>query len=373
MRKPLLVAGLIIPLLVSAAEDEPKDTTLPQIKGTIRFHSDSYGIVPDDIELPANTLLEAKQRRVIEGDLGRLPIRIYVRETPNQPRPTLEVNVVHTRTNQPVAGYPAKQEVGPLGMLSFKIPVTSIEMDTLVRTTKKSVEGKLGKVDSVSLHIDVDIPVNPEKDADDDPILDCDELLNQDHYVVDDVSEKIHEGSTAGVRAIANAYVGCLDKQTDALIDQLKPDDKKTIERLRQLMPDLAPVSFDSAMNAQGGHYFSMLSGAGVSVDSVQAETLNRLAKQLGQSSITNPAARKAVSVAFASCQATLKQLVAAPENADDDAGAADAKKQFQSDLTKAKAALKELQDISVKLPDNSAMLLAQSSLAILEIPTRFE
>jgi hypothetical protein len=48
-------------------------------------------------------------------------------------------------------------------------------------------------------------------------------------------------------------------------------------------------------------------------------------------------------------------------------------KKQFQSDLTKAKAALKELQEIATKLPDNSAMLLAQASLAILVTPIGFQ
>src|SRR5260370_37140120 len=139
MRTAFLVAGLILPGLLLAAEEGSQDKALPEIKATIRFHSDSYGIVPDDIELPSSTLLQAKQRRVIEGDLGRLPIRIYVRETPNQPRPTIEVNVINTRTDQPLTGYPAKQEVGPLGMLSFNIPVTSVEMDTLVRTTKKNV------------------------------------------------------------------------------------------------------------------------------------------------------------------------------------------------------------------------------------------
>jgi hypothetical protein len=373
MRTSLLVAGLILPSLLSAAEEGSQNTALPEIKATIRFHSDSYGIVPDDIELPASTLLQAKQRRVVEGDLGRLPIRIYVREIPNQPRPTVEVNVVNTRTNQALTGYPAKQEVGPLGMLSFNIPVTSAEMDTLVRTTKKSVEGKLGKVDSVSLHVDLDIPVDPETNADGDPILDCDELLRQDHEVVDDVSQKINDTSTHGVRSVADAYVGCLNKQTDTLINQLKPDHKKTMERIQQLLPDLAPVSFDSAVNANGGSYFSMLSLAGVGVDSEQAETLNRLAKQLGQSSAASPEARKAVSLAFASCQTTLKKLVATPENAGDDANVSDLKKGFQSDLTKAKAALKELQELATKLPDNSAMHLAQASLAILETPLGFQ
>jgi hypothetical protein len=165
----------------------------------------------------------------------------------------------------------------------------------------------------------------------------------------------------------------CLKKQTDSLINRLKPDDKKTMERLEQLLPDLAPVSFDSAVNANGGSYFSMLSIAGIGVDTEQAETLNRAAKQLGQSSSANPEARKAVSIAFASCQTTLKKLVAAPENAGDDASVTDLKKQFQSDLTKAKAALKELQEIATKLPDNSAMLLAQSTVAILETPIGFQ
>src|SRR5258708_2897950 len=111
--------------------------------------------------------------------------------------------------------------------------------------------------------------------------------------------------------------------------------------RLRSL-----PVSFDSAVNANGGGYFSMLSLAGVGVDCVQAETLNRLTKQLGQSSGASPEARKAVSIALASCQTTLKKLVAAPENAGDDANVSDLKKQLQSDLPKAKAALKQLQEI---------------------------
>jgi len=43
------------------------------MKAIVRFHSDSYGIEPDDIQLPASTLLKDKQRRVIEGNLGRLP------------------------------------------------------------------------------------------------------------------------------------------------------------------------------------------------------------------------------------------------------------------------------------------------------------
>jgi hypothetical protein len=373
MRITLLVAGLIIPGLLSAAEKESQNESLPEIKATIRFHSDSYGIVPDDIDLPGSTLLEAKQRRVIEGDLGRLPIRIYVRETPNQPRPAIEVNIVSNRTKQTLAGYPARQDVGPLGMLSFNVPLTGPELATLVHSAKKSAEGKLGKVDSVSLHIDVDIPVNPEKDADDNPIFDCEELLKQDRNVVDDVSEKTQDTSNGGVRALTDAYTGCLNKQTDTLINQLKPDDKTNIERIRQLLPDVAPVSFDSAVNANGGSYFSMLSLAGVGVDSIQAETLNRLAKQLGQSSPASPEARKAVSVAFASCQTTLKKLIPAPENAGEDAIVADLKKQFQSDLTKATAALKELQEIATKLPDNSAMLLAQSTLAILVTPIGFQ
>src|SRR5258708_25867334 len=116
-----------------------------------------------------------------------------------------------------------------------------------------------------------------------------------------------------------------------------------------------------------------MVSVCGVGVECVQAETLNRLTKQLGQSSGASPEARKAVSIARASCQTTLKKRVEAPENAGDDANVSDLKKQFQSDLTKAKAALKELQEIATKLPDNSAMLLAQSSLAILATPIGFQ
>ena len=373
MRIVLLVAALMLPDLLLAADEESQNESLPEIKATIRFHSDSYGIVPDDIDLPASTLLEAKQRRVIEGGIGRLPIRIYVRETPNQPRPAIEVNIVNNRTNQTLTGYPAQQDVGPLGILSFNVPLTGPELETLVHSAKKSAEGKLGKADSVTLHIDVDIPVNPEKDADDNPILDCEELLRQDHNVVNDVSDKIHDTSNGGVRAVADAYTGCLNKQTDTLINQLKPDDKKTMERIRQLLPDLAPVSFDSAVNANGGSYFSMLSLAGVGVDCIQAETLNRLAKQLGQSSGASPEARKAVSVALTSCQSTLKKLVPAPENASDETSVADLKKGFQTDLAKAKAALKELQEIATKLPDNSAMLLAQSSLAILVTPIGFQ
>jgi hypothetical protein len=143
--------------------------------------------------------------------------------------------------------------------------------------------------------------------------------------------------------------------------------------RIRQLLPDLAPVSFDSAVNANGGSYFSVLSLAGIGVDCIQAETLNRLAKQLGQSSGASSEARKAVSVAFPSCQSTLKNLVPAPENANDETSVADLKKGFQTDLAKAKAALKELQEIATKLPDNSAMLMAQSSLAILVTPIGFQ
>jgi hypothetical protein len=373
MRIVLLFAALLLPGLLLAAEEESQNESLPGIKATVRFHSDSYGIVPDDIDLPVSTLLEAKQRRVVEGDLGRLPIRIYVRETPNRPRPAIEVNIVNNRTNQPLAGYPARQDVGALGMLSFNVPLTGAELETLVHSAKKSAEGKPGKVDSASLHIDVDIPVNLEKDADDNPIFDCEELLKQDHNVVDDVSQKINEPSNAGVRTVTDAYTGCLNKQSDTLINQLKPDDKKNFERIRQLLPDVAPVSFDSAVNGNGGSYFSMLALAGAGVDTIQAETLNRLAKQLGQSSTASPEARKAVSVAFASCQAALKKLVPAPENAGEDSVVADLKKQFQSDLTKAKAALKELQEIATKLPDNSAMLLAQSSLAILVTPIGFQ
>src|SRR5258708_8671674 len=138
MRTSILVAGLILPSLLSAAEEGSQNTALPEIKATIRFHSDSYGIVPDDIELPASTLLEAKQRRVIEGDLGRLPIRIYVRETPNQPRPAIEVNIVSNRTKQTLAGDPARQDVGPLGMLSFNFPLTRSGVETPLSKAKKS-------------------------------------------------------------------------------------------------------------------------------------------------------------------------------------------------------------------------------------------
>jgi len=367
-----LIAALVTPTWL-LAEENAGETTLPGIKAIVRFHSDSNGIVPDNIELPASTLLTDKQRRVIEGNLGRLPIRIYVRETPNQPRATIEVNVVNTQANKPLAGYPAKQDVGPLGMLSFNIPVTTSELETLVHTTKKSTEGKLGKVESISLHVDIDIPVKPETNADGDPILDCDDLLRQDHFVVDDVAQKLNDTSNHGYQVVNAEYTSCLDKQTDTLAGQLKPDDKKMVDRIRQLLPDLAPVSFDSAVNQNGGVYFSMLALAGVGVDAKQAETSNHLARQLGVSSTPNPAARKAVATAFAACQAAIKKFVPAPENAGDEANAADLKKQFQTDLEKAKTALKELQTIAAKLPDNSAMLLAQSTLSILTTAQGFE
>jgi hypothetical protein len=373
MRITLLSAVLIASGLPSAIAEEMQNPSLPEIKATVRFHSDSYGNVPDEIELPAGALLASKERRIIEGDLGRLPIRIYIRETPNQPRPTIEVNIVNSRTNQPLAGYPTRQEVGPLGMLSFDIPVTPTDLGTLVRTTKKSVEGALGKVDGISLHIDIDIPVNPETNSDGSLILDCQDLLRQDHLVVDDVSQKINDTSNAGVRSVADAYTGCVDKQTETLINGLKADDKKALERVRQLLPDVATVSFDSVVNENGGSHFSMLVLASVSVDIKQAETISRLAKQLAESAVANPQARKAVSVAFATCQTTLKELVVAPQNATDDVNVADLKKEFQSDLAKAKAALKELQEIAAKLPDNSAMLLAQSTLSILTTPQGYE
>jgi hypothetical protein len=373
MRSTLFIAGVIASGLFSAVGEESQNASLPEIKATIRFHSDSYGNVPDEIELPASTLLGSKERRVIEGNLGRLPIRIYIRETPNQPRPAIEVNVVNTRTNQPLTGYPTRQDVGPLGMLSFNIPVTPTDLGTLVHTTKKSVEGALGKVDDVTLHIDIDIPVNPETNSDGDLILDCEDLLRQDHLVVDDVSQKINDTSNGGIRSVTDAYTGCLNKQTETLINGLKADDKKALERIRQLLPDVAPVSFDSTVNQNGGSYFSMLALASVSVDIKLTETINRLAKQLAGSAVANPAARKAVSVAFASCQASLKELVGAPQNAPDGVNVDDLKKEFQSDLAKAKAALKELQEIAARLPDNSAMLLAQSTLAILTAPQGFD
>src|SRR5215469_12733947 len=141
MRSTLFIAGVIASGLFSAFGEESQNASLPEIKAEIRFNSDSYGNVPDEIELPASTLLAAKERRVIEGNLGRVPIRIYIRETPNQPRPAIEVNMINTRTNQPLTGYPTRQDVGPLGMLSFDIPVTPTDLGTLVHTTKKSVEG----------------------------------------------------------------------------------------------------------------------------------------------------------------------------------------------------------------------------------------
>ena len=373
MRITLFIAGLIASGLLSATGGEPQNASLPEIKATIRFHSDSYGNVPDEIELPASTLLESKERRVIEGGLGRLPVRIYIRETLKQPRPAIEVNIVNTQTNKPLTGYPTPLEVGPLGLLSLNVPLTPTDLETLVHTAKKSAEGNFGKVDGVSLHIDIDIPVNPETNSDGDVILDCQDLLRQDRLVVDDVSQKINDTSTHGVRSVADAYTGCLNKQTQTLINGLKADDKKAIERIRQLLPDVAPVSFDSAVNQNGGSYFSMLALAGVGVDTKQAETINRLARQLTGSAAANPEARKAVSTAFASCQATLKDLVAAPEDAGEDVNVAGLKKEFQSNLVKAKAALKELQEIASKLPDNSAMLLAQSTFSILTTPQGFE
>ena len=373
MRNSLLIAGLIIPGLLAATEQETKNSSLPEIKATIRFHSESYGNVPDEIELPASTFLEAKQRRVIEGDLGRLPIRIYIRETLNQPRPTIEVNIVNIPTNQSLAGYPTRQDVGSLGMLSFNISVTSTELETLVRTAKKSAEGKLGKVDSVTLHVDIDIPVNLETNADGDLVLDCDDLLRQDDQVIDDLTQKTNDTSTAGIRSVATAYTGCLDKQTDTLTSHLKPDDKKTVDRIRELLADLPPVGFDSAINANGGTYFTMLALAGVSVDSKQAKTVNRIARELGQNSVSDPGARKAVAKAFAACQATLKKLIAAPVNAIEGTDTAGLKKQFQSDLDKAQTALKELQQIAAKLPDNSAAFLAEASLSILATAPEFE
>jgi hypothetical protein len=373
MRTTPFIAGLLASGLFAAPAEESRNASLPEIKAAIRFHSDSYGNVPDEIELPASTLLAPKDRRVIEGDLGRLPIRIYIRETPNQTTPVIEVNLVNTRTNQALAGYPTRQVVGPLGMLSFNIPLMPMELDALVHTAKKSAEGKLGKVDGVTLHIDVDIPVNPETNSDGDVILDCQDLLRQDQLVIDDVSQKINDTSNHGVHSVADAYTGCLNKQTETLINELKIDDKKTIERIRQVLPDVAPVSFDSTVNKNGGSYFSLLALASVSVDTKQAETVNRLAKQLAGNAAANPEARKAAATAFASCQVSLKKFVAVPEDAGADVNVADLKKEFQSNLGKAKAALKELQEIAAKLPDNSAMLLAQSTLSILTTPQGFE
>jgi hypothetical protein len=373
MRIALLIAGLLVPGLFSATGAESQNSSLPEIKAAIRFRSATFGNVPDEMELPASTLLEAKQRRIIEGDLGRLPIRIYIRETPNQPRPTIEVNIVNTRTNQPLAGYPTRQEVGSLGMLSFKVPVTTSELETLVHTAKKSVEGALGEIDRISLHVDVDIAVNLETNADGDLVLDCDDLLRQDDQVVDDLTQKTNDTSNAGIRSVTTAYTGCLDKQTDTLTSQLKPDDKKTVDRIRELSAELSAVGFDSAINSNGGTYFSMLALAGVSVDSKQAETVNRIARELGQSSVSNPGARKAVAKAFASCQATLKKLVTAPVNAVEGTDTASLKKQFQSDLDKAQTALKELQQIAAKLPDNSAAFLAEACLSILATAPEFE
>jgi hypothetical protein len=373
MRIALLIAGLLLPGSFSATGAESKTSSLPEIKAAVRFHSGTYGNVPHEMALPASTLLEAKQRRIIEGDLGLLPIRIYIRETPNQPRPTIEVNIVNARTSQPLAGYPTRQEVGSLGMLSFKVPVTTSELETLVHTAKKSGEGTLGKIDSISLHVDIDIPVNLETNADGDLVLDCNDLLRQDDQVVDDVTQKTNDTSNAGIRSVAAAYTGCLDKQTDTLTSQLKPDDKKIVDRIRELLADLPPVGFDSAINGNGGTYFSMLALAGVSVDSKQAETVNRIARELGQSSVSDNGARKAVAKAFASCETILKKLVAAPLNADQGTDTARLKKQFQSDLDKAQTGLNELQQIAAKLPDNSAAFLAEASLSILATAPEFE
>ena len=58
MRTTLFIAGLIASGLFSTAGEEVQNASLPEIKASIRFQSDSYGTVPDEIELPASTLLE---------------------------------------------------------------------------------------------------------------------------------------------------------------------------------------------------------------------------------------------------------------------------------------------------------------------------
>ena len=103
-----------------------------------------------------------------------------------------------------------------------------------------------------------------------------------------------------------------------------------------------------------------------VGVDVRQAETLNRLARQLGQSSVPNPEARKSVWSAFAACQTSLKKFVSTTKNVGEGPDRAQMKKTFKTDLAKTQTALNEVREIAAMLPDNSAMLLPQSSLVIL-------
>jgi len=172
----LILFVLLTPKVLLIAAENTGGGSLPEIKATVRFHIDGNGNLPDEIPLPASTLLPEKQRRVIEGNLGRLPIRIYVRETPNQPSATMEVNIVDTRTGLALAGYPARQEVGQLGMLSFAIPINAADLNTLVRAAQQTAKVKIGRVDRVSLHIDIDLPVKVETNPDGDLIVDCDDL-----------------------------------------------------------------------------------------------------------------------------------------------------------------------------------------------------
>jgi hypothetical protein len=368
MRLPraLILVLLLTPRVLLVAAETAGDQSLPEIKAVIRFHADGNGDVPEEIALPTSTLLPEKQRRVIVGNLGRLPIRIYLREMPNQPRLTMEVNIVDNRSGQPLKGYPTRQEVGPLGMLSFAIPISRTDLNGLVRDAKQAAKVKIRKIDRVSLHVDIDIPVKADTDADGNLIVDCDDLLRQDDLVVSDLSEKLDDTSTAGTRLAAEAYVNCLNHQTESLSDQLKSEDKAIVERVRSLLPDLAPVGFDSVLNENGGIYFSLLALAGISVAAKQAETANELVKQLLQRPVTNSADRKDAKGAFASCQTTLRHLVPAPVNPDEAVNVADRKKEFRSDLEKAEAALKGLEEVAAKLPDSSAALVGNSAFALL-------
>jgi hypothetical protein len=366
LSRALILVLLLTSRVLLVAAETAGDKSLPEIKATIRFHVDGNGDVPDEITLPTSTLLPEKQRRVIVGNLGRLPIRIYLREMPNQPRPTIEVNVVDNRSGQPLKGYPARQEVGPLGMLSFAIPISGTDLNALVRAAKQTAKVKIGKIDQVSLHVDIDIPVKADADADGNLVVDCDDLLRQDDLVWSDLSEKLNDTSTMGTRLVAEAYVNCLNHQTESLSDQLKSEDKTIVERVRSLLPDLAPVGFDSAMNGNGGVYFTILALAAASVATKQAETANELVKQLLQRPVTNSADRKDAKGAFASCQKKLRNLEPAPVNPDEEVNVADLKTQFRADLEKAEAALKGLEEVAAKLPDSSAALVGNSAFALL-------
>jgi hypothetical protein len=364
LSRALVAIALTSPGLLLASEQNIVSTSLPEIKATVRGYSNYDGAL-QDIELPASALQAQKQQRVIEGNL---PVHIYVRETPNQPRPTIEVNVIDTRTNQSLPGFPAHQDVGPLGMLSFNISIAADDMRTLVRNSKKSVEEIVGEVWSISLHVDIRIPVKPEKNADGNPVLDCDDLLRQDVLVLVDIAQKLN----VDYEVVGNAYKVCLDKQTDTLMSRLKPDDQKIIERVRQLLPDLQPVCLDAMVNRERDDLYVIQGLIKPLYEVKPLETVNRLARQLSLSDVPNAEARKTSQAAFAFCQTKLEKLVNNPKNARDETEAALMKKNFQSDLAKAHAALKELEEIAAMLPDNAAMLLALSSVAA-TLPHSFE